>query len=135
MCSCSVILGDSGLRENEGVVYVVLSVLHVHSRTDGSPLPSGAILSDNVLIIPSPVPADSGDYICFSGDANFTFSLFVDDPPTVSPTPSMTPVPEGELRSWGHSAYRLHDYTRNWMSVLHCSNSCPHILLLLSNLR
>ena len=85
-------------------------IFYVHRRTDGSPLPIGSVVQDNVLIFPSPVPGDSGDYICFSGNANFTYSLSIQDPPTTSPVTSPLPVDAGKLRRMWHSPSRLHDY-------------------------
>ena len=74
-------------------------------RTDGSPLPDGSVVQDNVLIFPSPVPADSGDYICFFESASFTYSLLVEHPPTTSPLPV---DPGGQWRIW-HPLSSMHD--------------------------
>ena len=75
--------------------YVIFPCPHAHRRVDGSPVPSDFMAQGNILIIPSPEPGDSGDYICFSGDSNFTYSLLVQDPPTTSPvtSPATSPAP------------------------------------------
>ena len=101
---------------------VIAYVFHAHRHADGSPPPDGSMIEDNVLIFPLPVPADSGDYICFSGSANFTYSLLVEDPLTTSPMTSPTtspvtspvtsplPVEAGGQKKICHSPSRLHDY-------------------------
>ena len=87
---------------------------HACRRTDGSPLPTGAVEQDNVLIIPSPVPDDSGEYICISGDANFTYFLSVQNPLTTSPMTSPGPIDAGGLSSMGYAPSGL------------CDNCCMH---------
>ena len=69
---------------------------HTYRRVDGSLLPESADERDNTLVISSPVPADSGEYICFSRDANSTYSLVVENPPSSSPMTSPGPVDSGE---------------------------------------
>ena len=104
-------------------------------RTDDSPLPDGLVLEDNVLTFPSPVPADSGDYICFSGSASITYSLVIQDPPTTSPTTSTLPVDEGgQGRIW-HPPSRLHDYCVCYMVWLTKLGKFTYRLINLSQLQ